>query len=579
MKKRLLSVLLCLAMLLTLLPAAALAADSTPVRSAAVSFAENTISNDTIYVGGVKLTKGQYLANGAAAASAQKPTEGGYAYWEPGTANVLTLSDYSYSGAGYVYYDTAEEKDSAVIYSEADFTLNLVGKSTLKNTGKIGDGIAVRGSLTVSGRGSLELDADYGIYAYVRYDGRTPVAGSGSVSMSGANVTCNTRVDALYTHGTLNLTNSRLYLTSKGTGIYVDKGGLLSANSQVNCAGEADGVYVADGNLSIKGGQFVINCKDTGIYLHDGALTAESTRITVNGANGGIYINNENDTNIIGSYIGVNTTAYGIDAWDLAISGNSIVSLKTESDRSALCYKGKLTLSNPLAIIQPVGARIETGSYEDPENPAKNYSYDYVVNNAGDAVTELCIGSFFLDVDKAQFYYDPVVWAMVNGITLGTTPTTFSPKDNCTRAQAVTFLWRAFGCPTPEEKTGFFTDVGSNTYYFDAVQWAVENGITLGTSATTFSPEATCTRGQIVTFLWRAMDMPDPGSDPCPFEDVASDSYYYDAVMYYYLSMQWALGNGVTVGTSATTFSPEKQCNRGEIVTFLYRCLGDGASE
>ena len=111
-----------------------------------------------------------------------------------------------------------------------------------------------------------------------------------------------------------------------------------------------------------------------------------------------------------------------------------------------------------------------------------------------------------------------------------------------------------------------FDDVAEDAYYFDAVEWAVEEGITSGTSATTFSPNATCTRAQAVTFLWRAAGSPEPKSTEMPFEDVAADAYYYDAVL-------WAVENGITAGTSATTFSPNNDCTRAQIVTFLYRAL------
>ena len=154
-------------------------------------------------------------------------------------------------------------------------------------------------------------------------------------------------------------------------------------------------------------------------------------------------------------------------------------------------------------------------------------------------------------------------WAVAQGITAGTTATTFSPNNPCTRAQAVTFLWRAAGSPAPENSTMSFTDVAEGSYYHDAVLWAVENGITKGTSDTAFSPNATCTRAQIVTFLWRSQKS--PASDSVnPFTDVAADAYYANAVL-------WAAENGVTSGTTATTFSPNNNCTRAQIVTFLYR--------
>ena len=168
----------------------------------------------------------------------------------------------------------------------------------------------------------------------------------------------------------------------------------------------------------------------------------------------------------------------------------------------------------------------------------------------------------FADVSTSAYYADAVAWAVENGVTGGTSATTFSPDAACTRAQAVTFLWRAAGSPAPKSSVNPFTDVSTSAYYYDAVLWAVERGITAGTSATTFSPDATCTRGQIVTFLYRAVGTTTSGTNP--FVDVADSAYYADAV-------KWAVAEGVTAGTSATTFSPDASCTRGHIVTFLYR--------
>ena len=174
--------------------------------------------------------------------------------------------------------------------------------------------------------------------------------------------------------------------------------------------------------------------------------------------------------------------------------------------------------------------------------------------------------NFFVDVFPGDYYYDAVLWAAENDITGGVDDTHFAPNATCTRAQAVTFLWRAAGCPAPQNHAMPFTDVAEGSYYHDAVLWAVENGITKGTSDTAFSPNATCTRAQIVTFLWRSQKS--PASDSVnPFTDVAADAYYTGAVL-------WAAENGITGGTTATTFSPDDDCTRAQIVTFLYRCLG-----
>lgn len=173
-------------------------------------------------------------------------------------------------------------------------------------------------------------------------------------------------------------------------------------------------------------------------------------------------------------------------------------------------------------------------------------------------------GSFnFHDVSRFDYFYDAVKWAAENGIASGTGRYTFSPNAVCTRAQTVTFLWRAAGSPLPRYRVCPFTDVNPRDYYYDAVLWAVEQGITTGLNATTFGPDVTVTRGQVATFLYRAASAAKPNTFN-PFTDVKTTSYNYDAIL-------WAYDNRITTGTSDTTFSPGAYCTRAQIVTFLYR--------
>ena len=171
----------------------------------------------------------------------------------------------------------------------------------------------------------------------------------------------------------------------------------------------------------------------------------------------------------------------------------------------------------------------------------------------------------FIDVPAGSYYEDAVIWAVDKGITTGTSATTFNPNGSCTRAQAVTFLWRAAGSPAAKSKVMPFTDVPSGSYYYDAVLWAMEQDITKGTSDTAFSPNASCTRAQIVTFLWRANGSP-VASGNSAFTDVASDAYYAAAV-------KWAEKNGVTDGIGGGLFGSGNTCTRAQIVTFLYRSV------
>ena len=202
-----------------------------------------------------------------------------------------------------------------------------------------------------------------------------------------------------------------------------------------------------------------------------------------------------------------------------------------------------------------------TGNCIEVRGSQRRWTYSYEQPGAQDKPG-------FSDVtDPKSFYYTPVYWAVENKVTNGTSPTAFSPDATCTRAQVVTFLWRAAGSPEPVKTDNPFVDVKSGAFYDKAVLWAVENGITKGIDATHFGPDNGCTRAQVVAFLWRAKHQPEPGSDSNPFVDV-KPSYYYSAVL-------WAVENRITKGTDATHFGPDTTCTRGQIVTFLYRAYSD----
>ena len=173
----------------------------------------------------------------------------------------------------------------------------------------------------------------------------------------------------------------------------------------------------------------------------------------------------------------------------------------------------------------------------------------------------------FADVPAGAWFEAPARWAAEKGITVGTSATAFSPDAPCTRAQVVTFLWRAMGQPQVFGAE-LFTDVERDSWYEEALNWAVEKGITTGTSETTFSPEAPCTRAQVVTFLWRALDKPQAMNGADLFTDVPEDAYFFQPVL-------WALDKGVTTGTGEGVFSPDDTCTRAQVVTFLYRALAE----
>jgi hypothetical protein len=213
------------------------------------------------------------------------------------------------------------------------------------------------------------------------------------------------------------------------------------------------------------------------------------------------------------------------------------------------------------SFVMPAKAVTVTGTFTivaDPEEPDED-------EEPGDEEEEVTV---FTDVDEDAYYAEAVAWAVANEITKGTSETTFSPDDDCTRAQVVTFLWRYAGKPEPTTTENPFTDVEEGTDYYKAILWAYENGITTGTSETTFSPDETCTRAQVVTFLWR-YEGELTYEEAETFTDVAEDAYYAKAVA-------WAVHEWITKGTGDGQFSPDETCSRGQVVTFLYRDTAEG---
>ena len=253
------------------------------------------------------------------------------------------------------------------------------------------------------------------------------------------------------------------------------------------------------------------------------------------------------------SYYTIKTTAGA--GGSISPSGN--VSVREGRDRTFTITPDKgYAISNVKIDGKSIGA-VKSYTFE---NVRRTHTIEVIFTKAnGNPQTGV-----FVDVATGSYYEDAVDWAVENGITKGTDDTHFSPDGICTRAQAVTFLWRAAGSPKPEPCAMPFTDVPVGSYYYDAVLWAVENGITKGTSDTTFSPNMTCTRAQIVAFLWRSEKSPAAGTAN-PFADVKSTAYYADAVL-------WAVKENITKGTTSTTFSPNADCTRAQIVTFLWRC-------
>lgn len=239
-----------------------------------------------------------------------------------------------------------------------------------------------------------------------------------------------------------------------------------------------------------------------------------------------------------------------------SISPSERVSVRHGRDQSFTITPDKgYEIAKVLVDGKSVGA-VESYTFK---NVTKNHTIEAIFMKTNDKP----MPDTFMDVPNGSYYEKAVDWAVKNGITAGTGDNYFMPDGICTRAQAVTFLWRVAGSPTSKTEVMPFEDVPEGSYYYEAVLWAAENEITVGTSATTFSPELTCSRAHIVSFLWRAAGYPSAGTVN-PFTDVPENAYYINAML-------WAVKQEITVGTTPSTFSPDEGCTRAQIVTFLYR--------
>ena len=337
------------------------------------------------------------------------------------------------------------------------------------------------------------------------------------------------------------------------------------------------------GFIKISGGTYSVNptayVADTHIVRKDG--DAQFTVVAKSNLTSGVYLTDPSGA--LASNYYVSSTANGV--WTVSYSAPysggsssydptySVTVDKTENGSVTVSPKSASKGSTVTITVKPdSGYVLETLTVTDKngneltlkDKGDGKYTFTMPAGKVEVKATFMednSVLNFFYDVPNGAYFCEAVKWAVDKGITNGLSDTMFGPYESCTRAQIVTFLWRAAGSPEPKAASSF-TDVPANAYYAKAVAWAVENGITNGMTATMFAPDATCTRGQSVTFLYRALKGTASGS--ANFTDVKSDAFYADAI-------NWAVANNVTNGTSNTTFSPNADCTRAEIVTFLYR--------
>ena len=333
-------------------------------------------------------------------------------------------------------------------------------------------------------------------------------------------------------------------LTGAGTG--ATGAGSHAAGTTVNIYAGTKSGYTFNGWTSDDVTVLSASSKNASFVMPDKDVTVKANWVyNGGGSSGGGY-----------TYYTIKATA-GVNG---SISPTGNVSVREGRDQTFTITPNKgYAVAKVLIDSKNVGA-VKSYTFE---NVKKNHTIEVVFMKAsGNPQTGV-----FVDVPESSYYEEAVNWAVEKGITTGTDATHFSPDGICTRAQAVTFLWRAAGSPAAKSAVMPFTDVKAGSYYYDAVLWAVETGITKGTSDTMFSPDATCSRAQIVTFLWRSQKSPAAGTAN-PFTDVKASAYYADAVL-------WAVKEDVTKGTTNTTFSPDANCTRAQIVTFIWRALAE----
>ena len=333
-------------------------------------------------------------------------------------------------------------------------------------------------------------------------------------------------------------------LTGAGTG--ATGAGSHAAGTTVNIYAGTKSGYTFNGWTSDDVTVLSASSKNASFVMPDKDVTVKANWVyNGGGSSGGGY-----------TYYTIKATA-GVNG---SISPTGNVSVREGRDQTFTITPNKgYAVAKVLIDSKNVGA-VKSYTFE---NVKKNHTIEVVFMKAsGNPQTGV-----FVDVPEGSYYEEAVNWAVEKGITTGTDATHFSPDGICTRAQAVTFLWRAAGSPAAKSAVMPFTDVKAGSYYYDAVLWAVENGITKGTSDTMFSPDATCSRAQIVTFLWRSQKSP-AAATANPFTDVKASAYYADAVL-------WAVKEDVTKGTTNTTFSPDANCTRAQIVTFIWRALAE----
>ena len=556
-----------------------------PVEGTLNAYTDNSTSSDPVDIGtftvnieGLNDTSFHSEVSGISTGTDLSSISGLTLPTEPGTY-IITAS--AANDSYYLYKSLVFTISKATVTVKADDKSVYVGDAMPELT-YIVSGLASGDSL--SGTVSLSCEAT-----------DTNTAGTYTITPSGGAVpnTEHYNSEIVYQSGTLTVSTR-----SSGGGGGSSSGG--SSSSNVSGSGDDVSISASGGSVTSSQMESAVNKADEGSTITIKATSSITVSLPVGGM--ADAADNDNDVLLDLRYGEVTLSARAIAGMTDGVSSNDKIKVSVTSQTNSkdetisdLLDKGgavfdvsvevdgveihsfdgtltiTLTVSNLSKISDPHVLHILTDGTKEYYAPDRISGNTITVKGVRNLSTFAVIpGSEvpqtnpFTDVTTSDYYYDAVLWAVANGVTNGSSATTFSPNVAVSRAQMVTFLWRAHGSP---EATGTnpFTDVSTSDYYYDAVLWAVANGVTNGTSATTFSPDAPVTRAQAVTFQWRAAGSPVVSGSS--FGDVTADAYYVNAVT-------WAVANGITNGTSGTTFSPDVVVSRAQAVTFLHRELG-----
>jgi len=479
-----------------------------------IEISDVTISTSSNNSGGVMVTGGGSLTANDLTVTTQGGSSASIRSDRGGGTLVVNGGSYTTSGKG-----------SPVVYSTADITVN-----DAEMTANVSEGVVVEGANSVT-LNDVELTA-----SNTQHNGKSTTYKSIFLYQSQSGDAAEGTSYFTANDSTITNNNGDIFFVTNTSAVIT-----LTDNTFVN--NDADGGFLraeagAWGSSGSNGGDVTLKLIDQDV---SGDIYIDSiSTLDMSLSDGSSYtgtINGTNEAESVDIVLDSGST--------LTLTGDSYISsLKNaDSSNSNIVLNGYKLYVNGTAV----SAASSSGTASSGSSSSGNASSGTVS---------------FSDVSSTAYYYAPVVWALAQGITGGTSAGTFSPDSVCTRAQIVTFLWRAAGSPEPEGSCSF-SDVDEDSYYYKAVVWAAENGITGGTGGGKFSPDAACTRAQAITFLWRAEGCP-AEDESSSFSDVSAGSYYYDAV-------SWAVEEGITGGTGGGKFSPGASCTRAQIVTFLYR--------